>query len=139
MKNLVGNYPFILNLRTLLIATLFGVSVESTAALQRGACVDRPDTTFKELVKQQKPREIVFFASWCVACQKHLVESNPMEAVYVVAFDETDPAQKALFSQFPREMWQNIWCEADQLGEIRRRYHVSQLPKTIKLDVYRTP
>ncbi len=101
--------------------------------LKKGACLDHTYTEFGEMVKQQKPKFIVFFASWCMACRKHILESNPAQTVYVIAFDEMGAGQKALFSQFPSQVLPTLWCEADQRGEIKRAYNVKQLPKTVRL------
>jgi thiol-disulfide isomerase/thioredoxin len=107
---------------TMLWSPYLRAAATQAPTFKKGECLDHTYSEFGEMVKQQKPKFIVFFASWCLACRKHILESNPAQTVYVIAFDDLKAGQKAL------------WCEGDQRGEIKRAYQVKQLPKTVKLN-----
>jgi hypothetical protein len=90
------------------------------------ACEAMTNVQFQERLKKEPAAQLVFFASWCASCKKHLVTENVPSSYFVAAFDEQSAAQKA-FTAFLGE-GQLKRCIFDQDGTIAAAYGVKSLP-----------
>lgn len=83
-----------------------------------------------EGLKQQlaaKPAsELIFFASWCLSCKKHL-ETLEAEKIYIASFDERAAANK-IFEHFRGAQTAAPRCFWDEDGSISAFYEVKGLP-----------
>jgi thiol-disulfide isomerase/thioredoxin len=102
-------------------------------SLGNAACTDSKVKPFRQRTSEQGTKVVMFFASWCLACRKHILASNPLETVYVVAFDDPNAATRALFSLFSADQKAKIWCELDSQEKIRAEFRVKRLPHAVSL------
>lgn len=73
---------------------------------------------------EEQRQQIVFFASWCGSCRKHITESDPKQTIYVIAYDEPKVAGSVLQALKP----QADLCLTDPKGLIREAFGVRSLP-----------
>lgn len=85
----------------------------------------------KQKLGKEPAEELVFFASWCASCKKHLTEDRAAKSYFVAAFDEQPSALKA-YAKFlgEKNLGRCIW-DAD--GSIAEGYQVKALPALVKL------
>lgn len=90
------------------------------------ACEAMVNTQFQERLKKEPAAQLVFFASWCASCKKHLVKESLATSYFIAAFDEQSAAIKA-YSSFMGEsaLHRCIW---DKDGSIAAAYGVKALP-----------
>lgn len=90
------------------------------------ACEGMTHAQFQEQLKKQPAEQLVFFASWCASCKKHLTKDQVARSYFVAAFDEQPAARKA-FTAFLGEDHVKR-CIFDQDGSIAAAYGVKALP-----------
>lgn len=75
------------------------------------------------LTEKSQIQEIVFFASWCSACQDHLaVAAKNGRSIAVGVFDDKDRYNRVM-DHFP-----GVACYYDRDGSVVDQYNVSHLP-----------
>jgi hypothetical protein len=80
----------------------------------------------QDLLRKEPAEQLVFFASWCASCKKHLTPAEAARSYFIAAFDEEAAARKA-FTAFLGEA-QLRRCIFDQDGSIAAAYGVKSLP-----------
>lgn len=89
-------------------------------------CETMTATQLQEKLKKEPAEQLVFFASWCASCKKHLTQDTLAKSYFVAVFDEQPAAVKA-YSKFLGE--QNLKrCIWDQDGSIAVAYGIKGLP-----------
>ena len=94
------------------------------------ACAPMSLAQFQEQFKKEPAEELVFFASWCASCKKHLVREALAKTYFIASFDEQPAATKA-FTVFLGDD-QLKRCIFDQDGSIAAAYGVKSLPAVAK-------
>jgi thiol-disulfide isomerase/thioredoxin len=90
------------------------------------ACQAMTLDDFQKYLNHKKPKKIVFFASWCLACKDSLLHLNE-DDILVSAFDEVERSRRVLKSLG--------LVQACFYGEeIVQHYKVKKLPRSILLD-----
>ncbi|MDQ3231400.1 MAG: hypothetical protein M3Q07_06225 [Pseudobdellovibrionaceae bacterium] len=90
------------------------------------ACVGMNAQQLQDKLKQEPAEQLVFFASWCASCKKHLTPESLKASYFIAVFDEQSAAEKA-YSAFLGET--NLKrCVWDQDGSIAAAYGVKSLP-----------
>lgn len=95
------------------------------------ACEAMTNLQFQERLKQEQATQLVFFASWCASCKKHMKTDQLESSYFIASFDEQPAAQKA-FSAFLGDAAMKR-CIFDQDGSISAAYGVKSLPKVLSL------
>lgn len=95
------------------------------------ACEAMNYMAFQERLKNEPATQLVFFASWCASCKKHMTSEYLQTSYFIASFDEQAAAQKA-FTAFLGES-QLKRCVFDQDGSIAAAYGVKALPKVLSL------
>ncbi len=95
------------------------------------ACEAMTHAQFQEHLKKESATQLVFFASWCASCKKHMTMDDLAKSYFIASFDEQAAAQKA-FSAFLGEAGMKR-CIFDQDGSIAAAYNVKSLPKVLTL------
>lgn len=94
------------------------------------ACVPMTYAQFQEQFKQEAAEELVFFASWCASCKKHLVADALAKSYFIASFDEQPAATKAFTAFLGADQLKR--CIFDQDGSIAAAYGVKSLPAVLK-------
>ncbi len=95
------------------------------------ACEAMTHAQFQERLKKEPAAQLVFFASWCASCKKHMTTDYLANSYFIASFDEQSAAQKA-FTAFLGEAGLKR-CIFDQDGSIAAAYNVKSLPKVLTL------
>ncbi len=82
---------------------------------------------FKKAIADKGASEIVFFASWCLACKEHIQKAGD-KTVFVAVFDDEEKAEKAFTAVGGKDS-----CYFDKSGDIAKQYDVTGLPAKVKL------
>ena len=98
-------------------------------ALPSLACEAVDKQSFEKVLKEKPMKRVVFFASWCASCKKHLQTYSIVDSIFVAAFDEKEAATKA----FKQIQGPYSKCYFDAKGEIIKKYKVKGLPKIVSL------
>jgi thiol-disulfide isomerase/thioredoxin len=106
--------------------TLFLLLVTDVAL----ACAPMTYAQFQEQFKKESAEELVFFASWCASCKKHLVTEALAKSYFIAAFDEQPAATKAFTAFLGAEQLKR--CIFDQDGSIAAAYGVKSLPAVVR-------
>jgi len=90
------------------------------------ACVGMNAQQLQEQLTTEPAEQLVFFASWCASCKKHMTQEILAKSYFIAAFDEQLAAVKA-YSAFLGEsnLKRCIW---DRDGSIAIAYGVKGLP-----------
>ena len=90
------------------------------------ACAGMNAQELQEQLKSEAAEQLVFFASWCASCKKHMTQDTLNKSYFIAAFDEQSAADKA-FRAFLGEsnLKRCIW---DRDGSIAAAYGVKGLP-----------
>jgi len=131
-----------MNINNLLIlATLSAVNsgvkaraLEIAKGQPRVSCFDSTLGELEARIKQKNIKNLVFFASWCLSCKKHILEADIETTLFVVAFDKVDSAVSALNSLILPEKRKNVLCELDRTEKITKFYRVKSLPYRLSLE-----
>lgn len=113
-------------MKTILTWLMVSLLITSSQLVHAGT-VDCPALAEgKTLTAEHFPdrQKVVFFASWCVSCKNHILESDASQSIYVIAYDDIAPALAALRVLKPEA----DLCLSDPKGAIRRAYQVGSLP-----------
>lgn len=79
----------------------------------------------KKAIADKGADEIVFFASWCLACKDHIQQAGE-KTVFVAVFDDEEKAEKAFTAIGGKGP-----CYFDKSGEIAKQYNVTGLPAKV--------
>jgi hypothetical protein len=90
------------------------------------ACQGMSYAQLQEQLKKQPAEQLVFFASWCASCKKHLTTDQAARSYFVAVFDEQPAAHKAYKAFLGDDHGQR--CIFDQDGSIAAAYGVKSLP-----------
>jgi hypothetical protein len=90
------------------------------------ACQGMTAAGLQEQLRKEAAEQLVFFASWCASCKKHLTPDQVAGSYFIAVFDEEAAARKA-FTAFLGES--NLGrCVFDQDGSIAAAYGVKSVP-----------
>ena len=93
--------------------------------VQAGAvCTPADAGTLRLALKDKAETELIFFASWCASCKKHLIEARSSD-VLIAVFDEQAAAEKVVTQFAPLPSRRCYW---DSDGTIATAYEVKGLP-----------
>lgn len=91
-----------------------------------GNCRILTESEFSALLTP-KIKRIIFFASWCKSCEKHLSEADVGSSLFVATFDDQAKADEVLKLHF-RDRMDSITCVFDQDRRVGEKYGVKFLP-----------
>jgi thiol-disulfide isomerase/thioredoxin len=89
-------------------------------------CLGLTSAQLLERLRKENVTELVFFASWCASCKKHLTPDQAESRLFIAVFDEQAAAQKA-FTTFMGDE-HAARCIWDRDGSIAAYYSVKGLP-----------
>ncbi len=75
---------------------------------------------------EKNHKKIIFFASWCSLCGKHLVEekrTNLLSTLYVASYDTIEAADRVMSALNLKGL-----CLVDTEGALSKKWKVSSLP-----------
>jgi hypothetical protein len=90
------------------------------------ACAPMTYAQFQEQLKKEPVEQLVFFASWCASCKKHLVPDQLAKSYFIASFDEEAAASKAFTAFLGSDSLKR--CFFDQDGSIAAAHGVKSLP-----------
>lgn len=90
------------------------------------ACVPMTYAQFQEQLKKEPAEELVFFASWCASCKKHLVPDQLAKSYFIASFDEEAAATKAFTAFLGGDSLKR--CIFDKDGSIAAAHGIKSLP-----------
>jgi thiol-disulfide isomerase/thioredoxin len=94
------------------------------------ACAPMTYAQFQEQLKKEPAEELVFFASWCASCKKHLVPEQVAKSYFIASFDEEAAANKAFTAFLGKDAL--VRCIFDQDGSIAAAHGIKSLPAISK-------
>jgi hypothetical protein len=97
-------------------------------------CNDSSLEIFKKDLEARNIKRLVFFASWCLSCKKHILESNVDSTLFIVAYDNKERALSALNGLFSPERRTRVQCQLDSSEDIIGYFNVKSLPHYIILN-----
>lgn len=94
------------------------------------ACAPMTLAQFQEQLKKEPAEELIFFASWCASCKKHLVPEQVAKSYFIATFDEEAAATKAFTAFLGKDALKR--CIFDQDGSIAAAHGIKSLPAVSK-------
>lgn len=107
------------------VLTLGGMSPVARA---NAICPKINPEDFQKALADHDAEEVVFFASWCIACKDHIQRAGD-KTVFVAVFDDGEKAGKAFAAVGGKGS-----CYFDASGEIAKQYGVTGLPAKISVN-----
>ncbi|WP_141734547.1 TlpA family protein disulfide reductase [Oligoflexus tunisiensis] len=89
-------------------------------------CAGLTAAQLKDRLQKETVTQLVFFASWCASCKKHLKPESASTSLFIAVFDEQPAAQKAYTAFMGTE--HQARCVWDQDGSIAAHYRIKRLP-----------
>lgn len=100
----------------------------SSMAIAAPICPKVSAEEFKKALVEKGAEEVVFFASWCLACKEHIQKAGDKTA-FVAVFDDGVKAEKAFVAVGGKGP-----CYFDESGAIAKQYGVTSLPAKINVN-----
>jgi hypothetical protein len=90
------------------------------------ACVAMDAQQLQAELHIEPAEQLVFFASWCATCKKHMTEEILAKSYFIAVFDEQSAADKAYRSFLGESKLER--CIWDRDGSIAKAYGVKSVP-----------